>query len=225
MRWLAACLLVLAWGSAPAATAGPPSASAENGRWQVSAEGPMVAVYDRGVRVKVLAAASLDGRERSAVAAIHYLPVRRSFVISFETLSELWELSVDPQAPPIFDGLVHDYRMGESLGEQGYLGARRTRLESPLRELAFDDSGAYVIGRPAIEMGKPAALHLVQLDVRRTIGRFTVVGDPNLAAAQTLHQGSDRVLRIPDHHGGPPTLVDMRRASMLGGDGQTRTVP
>ena len=221
MRWLAACLLVLAWGSAPAATAVPPSASAENGRWRVGAEGAMVAVYDRGVRVKALAAASLDGHERSAVAAIHYLPARRSFVVAFETLPELWELSVDPQAAPIFDGLVHDYRFGEGLGEPGYLGARRTRLESPLRELAFDESGAYVIGRAPAGPGAPAVLHLVQLDVRRTIGRFTVGGDPDLATAQTLQQGADKLLRIPDRQGGAPTLVDLRRAQLIGPAGES----
>jgi hypothetical protein len=225
VHWLAACVLVAAAACGAAEAAAAPRASAEGGRWLVAAEGPLLVVYEHGSRVKTLAATGLDGRDSSAVAAIHYLPARRSFVISFETLPELWELSVDPQAAPIFDGLVHDYRMGESLGEPGYLGARRTRLDVPLPELAVDDGGAYVVGRTAVAPGGLATLHLVQLDVRRIIGRFSVTGDPDLAAAQVLQQGANRMLRIPDRQGGAPTLVDLRRATLLEKDGGARRAP
>ncbi len=49
------------------------------------------------------------------MAEVHYVGARRSFVIVFEPLAELWELSTDPQAAPIFDGLVHDYHQGEAI--------------------------------------------------------------------------------------------------------------
>jgi hypothetical protein len=225
MRWLAACVLVAVTACGAAAASAAPQASAEGGRWQVAAEGPMVVVYEHGLRVKALAAAGRDGRDSSAVAAIRYLPARRSFVISFETLPELWELSIDPQAAPIFDGLVHDYRMAEAVADPGYLGARRTRLDAPLRELAVDDSGAYVVGRTAAAPAGLATLHLVQLDVRRIIGRFTVGGDPDLAATQTLQRGSDKLLRIPDRKGGVSTFVDLRRARLLEQDAVAKPVP
>lgn len=197
------------------ATALAQGASDDSGRWQLRAEGGSIAVIDQGLRVKTLAAASRDGRERSAVAAMRYLPVRRSFVIVFETLTELWELSIDPQAAPIFDGLVHDYRMGEAVAEPGYLGARRTRLEAPLLALAVDDSGAFVLGRAAPTPDGRAVLHLVQLDVRRTIGRFTVEGTPDLGRARTLQEGENLVMSLPDRQGGAATRVDLKRARLL----------
>ncbi len=212
--WRLGCALMLACSSAATAAA-TTRARSEDGRWQVVAEGPTITVYDQGVRVKLLTGAALDGRDRSAVAAIHYLPARRSFVIAFETLPELWELSIDPQAAPIFDGLVHDYRSGEGLAGPGYLGARRTRLEAPLRELAFDDSGAYVIGRSATAAGSPAELQLVQLDVRRAIGRFSVGGEPDLATAKTLTQAGRTVLRIADRLGAAPIMVELLRARLI----------
>jgi hypothetical protein len=153
------------------AVAQQPQATSPDGRWQVVAEGQAVAVYDQGVKVKSLGARSRGGQQGSAVAEVHYVGRRRSFVIVFDTLAELWELSVDPNAEPLFDGLVHDYRQGEALAEPGYLGVRRTLLDQPLRELRFDEGGALLIGRT----GDAAdAWVLVQLDVRRAIARFAV---------------------------------------------------
>jgi len=222
MRRLLACVLTAACCSAAAAGA-PLQASAEAGRWRVAAEGPSITVHEHGVRVKSLAAASRDGREHSAITAIQYLPQRRSFVVAFETLPELWELSIDPAAAPIYDGLVHDYRMGEAIAEPGFLHPRRTRLEAPLQELAVDDSGAYVLGRSVQARPQEVILYLVQLDVRRTIGRFAVGADPELAAAKTLDTATGRLLRVPDRRGGPPLLVDLRRARLLDGDAAGRT--
>jgi hypothetical protein len=217
LRRLLACVCAAtAFAAAGVATAAGPAAQSVDGRWLVATDGQGVSVYDRGMRVKTLAAVSRDGRTGpSTVASIHHVDARRSFVIAFETLNELWELSIDPQAAPFFDGLVHDHRLGEGIAESGYLGARRTRLEVPLRELAFDDSGAFVLGRSAPEPGSSAVLHLVQLDIRRTIGRFAVGGDPDLVGARTLQRGGRTLLSVPDRHGGPPTVLDLRRAQRV----------
>jgi hypothetical protein len=227
LRWLMACVYaapVLA--AAGVAMAAGPTALSADGHWLVAADGQGVAVYDRGVRVKTLIATSRDGRtDPSVVASIHHVDARRSFVIAFETLSELWEVSVDPQAAPIFDGLVHDYRLGEAVAEPGYLGARRTRLDTPLRDLAFDDSGAFVLGRSAGESGGHAVLHLVNLDIRRTIGRFAVGGDPDLAAVRTLQRGGRTLLSVPDRNGGPPTVLDLRRAQQVEPVGPAKPPP
>jgi hypothetical protein len=227
LRWLMACVYaapVLA--AAGVAMAAGPTALSADGHWLVAADGQGVAVYDRGVRVKTLIATSRDGRtDPSVVASIHHVDARRSFVIAFETLSELWEVSVDPQAAPIFDGLVHDYRLGEAVAEPGYLGARRTRLDTPLRDLAFDDSGAFVLGRSAGESGGHAVLHLVNLDIRRTIGRFAVGGDPDLAAVRTLQRDGRTLLSVPDRNGGPPTVLDLRRAQQVEPVGPAKPPP
>lgn len=211
IRGLRACLLAAACGHA-VAMAAPAQAGDEAGRWQVAAEDRMVVVYERGVRVKAFAAASRDARVQSVAVAIHHLPARRSFVIAFQALAELWELSVDPQAAPIHDGLVHDYRLGEAVAEPGHLGIRRTRLEQPLHTLAFDTSGAFVLGRALDGADGRAQLHLVQLDIRRVIARFAIAGDPNLSQAQALQHDGRSVIRVPDRRGGAATLVDVRAA-------------
>jgi hypothetical protein len=156
----------------------------------------------------------LDGRGRGGVAEVHAVAARRSFVVVFESLDELWEVSIDPAAEPIYDGLVHDYKMGEGIARPGFLNPRRTRLDTPLRGLRFDRSGGFVIGRaPDREsQGRPAAvLQVWQLDIRRRIGERVVRGDPDLAAARLIEVDGRDMLSIPDRAGGAPLRIDWRR--------------
>ena len=164
-RLLAAAALTAA--ACQCAVAAPEAASAD-GRWRVAGQGAGVVVFDNGQPVKTLPARSLQGREDAQVRSVRFLPARRSFVIAFDdTLRELWELSVDSDAPAIYDGLVHDWRLREAIPSPGFLGVRRTPLEAPVRSIAADERGsAYVL------VQTPDAWLLVNLDVRRAIARY-----------------------------------------------------
>jgi hypothetical protein len=149
-------------------TLAAPVATSADGRWRIEGRDGAVLVFDGERLAKTLPAQRLGDNERAGLVDVVYLPARRSFVIAFDTLPELWELSVDPQAPPVHDGLVHDYRMGEAIASPGFLGVRRTPLAAPLRALAADArGGAYVLARSA-----DGAWLLINLDVRRAIGRY-----------------------------------------------------
>lgn len=165
-RWLAAA--ALAFAACQPAVAAPEAVSAD-GRWRVAGQGANVVIYDSGQPVKTLPARSLQGREDAQLRDVRFLPARRSFVIAFDdALRELWELSVDPDAPPLYDGLVHDWRLREAIPSPGFLGVRRTPLDVPARSIAADERGsAYVL------VQTPDAWLLVNLDVRRAIARYT----------------------------------------------------
>jgi hypothetical protein len=157
------------------AAAATPAADSTDGRWRVEGRGATVVVLDAGRPVKTLPARRLSGREDSTVAAVRHLPARRSFVIAFDSLAELWELSVDPNAAPVYDGLVHDWRMGEGIAAPGFLGVRRTPLAAPVQSLVVDaDSNAHVLARGA------DAWWLINLDIRRAITRFPIDANPAL---------------------------------------------
>jgi hypothetical protein len=167
---LAACCGV-AWAA--------PGAHSDDGRWRVEGRGSAVVVLDAGRPVKTLPAQSLAGSAESAVSAVRYLPQRHSFVVAFETLPELWELSVDPQAPPVHDGLVHDYRMGEALAAPGFLGVRRTQLAAAMQSLAIDaGNNAHVLARSV------DCWWLINLDIRRPITNFELAPNPELSLSR-----------------------------------------
>jgi hypothetical protein len=125
--------------------------------------------------------ASLDGRQRSRVAALQTSPARRSVVVALQDLAELWEISFDPQAEPIHDGLVHDYRMAEAIAKPGYLGLRRVPLEQPLQDFRIDPTGQLVLGVAAPGAVGGEALQVIHLAVRRRIARLALDGPPDLA--------------------------------------------
>jgi hypothetical protein len=178
--WLALALLAAA---ALAQAQWPPPRVSADGRWRFSAEPGALVITDlTGAQpTRTLPARALDGRGPGQVRELHALPARRSVVVVFDGLDELWELSTDPEAEPVHDGLVHDHRMGESLPAPGLLHPRRTRLDAPLRALRFARNPAWVQGRAPDRIGadgRPhAVLQLWNLDVRRRIDE-QVLDDP-----------------------------------------------
>ena len=110
-------------------------------------------------------------RRRGAATALFSLPQRRSFFAAWPALGESWEISLDPDAAPIFDGLVHDYRMGEGIAKPGYLGARRAPLGRPMPAFGFADARVpWLAGKQGDEVV------VVHLDVRRRIAALRVAG-------------------------------------------------
>lgn len=137
--------------------------------------------------------AALDGRRGAAGAELHDAPARRSFVVAPADLPELWEISYDPHAEDQYEGLVHDFRMGEGVPVRGHLHARRTRLPQPLQQLALDRDGLLVIGAAP---GEP--LQGYNLDARRRAAVWPAVGAPRPRAGAWLRRGDGLWLALPD---------------------------
>ena len=110
----------------------------------------------------------------AGVLPVQVLAARQSFVVVPRDGRELWELSWSEAAEPIYDGLVHDYRMGEGLARPGYLGLRRTLLQRPLASVCACGTQPYLRVREA-GAEDSAVLHL---DVRRVIARCPAVAGP-----------------------------------------------
>ena len=209
-----------------------------DGRWVLAghASPARLVLFDTDLKlVRTYPAASQDGSTRSAVYAVHTAAARKCFVVSFDTLPQLWEISYDPAAEPIFEGLVHDYRMGEAIATRGFLGVRRTPLDRPFAIAAFDESQRHAIGSPrepggARDSAAPPPLQVVNLDVRRAIAQiasitassgaqsawFTHRGLPLLAIAGPPEPGSVRFVE-------PGTWRVMRTARAGDGDLFIRT--
>ncbi|WP_088280844.1 cytochrome D1 domain-containing protein [Ideonella sp. A 288] len=197
-----------------------------DGRWVMAANylPHTVALFDAELSlVKTIAAATLDGKATSRVSAVYDAAPRKSFVVALKDIPELWEISYDPKAEPIFDGLVHDYRMGEAIAKPGTFGVRRTVLNEPLDDFFFDQSYRHVLGatrpKPAAEAGPkgasaPAAAvptaQVVNLDIRRKIAELPIAGMPHLGSGITFAWNGTTVLASPNLKGGAIDVIDMR---------------
>ncbi|MFT3666683.1 hypothetical protein [Piscinibacter sp.] len=110
-----------------------------------------------------------------ATGAVQWLPwpARRSLLVAPGELPELWEISLDPRAEDRYDGLVHDFRMGEGVPEPGFLHRRRIALAGPVHAWAADSGGTLlvlVIARPLA--GGAPLLQGWNLDARRIAMRW-----------------------------------------------------
>lgn len=166
----------------------------------------LVVLDARGlVPLKVIAAQDAKGKT-SRVSAVYDAAPRKSFVAALKDIPEVWEVSYDENAPPIYGGLVHDYRMGEAVATRGYLNPRRTLLDEYLDDFLFDPSYAYVIGA-ARDGGKG---QVVNLDVRRRIAEVPLPGLPHLGSGITWQWQGRTVLATPNLREGVVSVIDVK---------------
>ncbi|MBQ0933501.1 c-type cytochrome [Ideonella sp. 3Y2] len=170
-----------------------------------------LALFDAQLNlVRSFEATTLDGQTASRVSAVYDAAPRRSFIVALKDLPELWEISYDPQAAPIYDGLVHDYKMGEAIARPGFLGVRRTPLDEPLDDFFFDQRYRHVLGatRPKTATGAATA-QVVNLDIRRKVADLPLAGMPHLGSGITWAWKDTTVLASPNLKGSGVDVIDM----------------
>jgi len=183
-----------------------------DGKWIMAANyfPHTLALFDADLKlVKTYAATTADGRASSRVSAVYDATPRQSFVVALKDIPELWEISYDPKAEPLYDGLVHDYKMGEGVPKPGQFGVKRSRLDEPLDDFYFDQAYTHAFGatRPKGE-GQPNA-QVVNLDVRRTIARLPIAGMPHLGSGITFDWQGKRVMASPNLKDGAIDVIEL----------------
>ncbi len=148
-----------------------------------------------------------DGNS-SRVSAVYNAPPRQSFIVALKDIKEIWELSYDPEAEPIYGGFVHNYRRGEEEGvvvaEQPF-GVRRIALEDYLDDFFFDPSYAEVIG--AARDAKNG--QVVNLDARRKVADLDLAGLPHLGSGITWQHRGRTVMATPHLKEAAVSVIDM----------------
>jgi hypothetical protein len=116
--------------------------------------------------VRQLKLQSKEGK-LATITALYANTKRQSFILVFNDIAELWELSYNPKAEPVYQGWVHDYQMGEGIVDTQLFAPRKTVLELALNCFTFDASGNYAAG--ADQYGK---MQIINLDIRRKIAEL-----------------------------------------------------
>jgi hypothetical protein len=129
----------------------------------------------------------------SRVARLLDAPPRRSVIVLLADIPEAWELSYDPHAEPVYEGLVHDYRGREAIANPGPLPVRRLHLDEPLTDVLFAPDHVHLVGA-----ARGGALHVVNLHVRRRIETVRTDGDPRPERGAAAVRNGGVVYAIPD---------------------------
>jgi hypothetical protein len=145
-----------------------------------------------------------DAGKSSRVSAVHDAPARSSFIVALSDIPELWELRYDEGAPPVYPGLVHDFRLGEGVPVPGDFPPRRVRLDAPLADLLFDPDQLYVLGIVA----GGSRIQAVDLDTRRRLATLDLPGLPRTGAAVRWQQDGRTLLALPNQSEGLLIILD-----------------
>ena len=70
-----------------------------------------------------------------------HAPPAQTFIVALKDVPEIWEIATEPNAPPVYSGLVHSHEQGmiEALpSSQGLFALRRIEIPEPLDDFFFD---------------------------------------------------------------------------------------
>lgn len=124
-----------------------------------------IRILDRRTQqtLRVLNLQNKQGKLSQLTTVLHH-EQRQSFILILPDIAELWELSYDPKAEPVYQGWVHDYQMGEGIADTQLFAPRKTLLSTALDCFILDPQRPYVAG--ADQYGK---FQIINLDIRRQI--------------------------------------------------------
>jgi hypothetical protein len=155
--------------------------------------------------IRVIPAADDHGTS-SRVSAVYTAPPRNSFIVALKDLQEIWEINYSDNPPPVYRGLVHDYRMDEGIAESGRFPVRRIRLNDYVDDFFFDQEYRHLIG--AAREARNG--QVVQLEVGRTIAEIDLPGMPHLGSGITWPYRDTTILATPNLKDGVVSFIDTR---------------
>jgi len=147
-----------------------------------------------------------DHGTSSRVSAVYTAPPRSSFIVALKDLKEIWEINYSDDPPPVYRGLVHDYRMGEGLAEKGRFPVRRIKLDDYVDDFFFDQDYQNLIG--AARNGSNG--QVVNLVVGRKIAEVELPGMPHLGSGITWPYRDTTILATPNLKDGVVTFIDTK---------------
>ena len=158
--------------------------------------------------LKVMRAVDWRKRKSSRVSAIYQARPRNSFIAALKDVPEIWEISTDPNAPPVVTGLAHSNEEGheEILSDnKGLFALRRIMVDEPLDDFFFDPSYRNLMG--SSRDGTNGVV--VNLNVGRPIRTVGLPGLPHLGSGITWQWRGRPVMATPHLRGGRVSVIDM----------------
>jgi mono/diheme cytochrome c family protein len=144
----------------------------------------------------------------SRVSAVYQARPRDSFIAALKDVPEIWEIATDPNAPPVYAGLVHSHEKGmiEALpSSQGLFALRRIETSEPLDDFFFDPPYRNLIG--SAREGRAVVVNLV---VGRDIKQLDMPGLPHLGSGISWTWQGRPVMATPLLKEGKISVLDMQ---------------
>ena len=129
-------------------------------------------------------------------------------------MPEIWEIATDPEAPPVYEGLVHSHEKGmvEALASsEGLFALRRIAVSEPLDDFFFSPDYRNLIG--SSRDGRTGVV--VNLTVGREIARIDLPGLPHLGSGIAWEWQGRQVMATPHLKEAKVSIIDMEDWSVI----------
>ncbi|GIT86733.1 nitrite reductase [Roseobacter sp. OBYS 0001] len=154
-----------------------------------------------------------DG-ESSRVSAVYQAPQRDSFILALKDIPEIWEVSTDPNADPVYEGFVHSREKGmvEAIASsEGLFARRRIEVTEPLDDFFFTPDYRFLIGA-ARESDRGV---VVNLNVGRETHELPLSGLPHLGSGISWEYQGRRVMATPHLREAKLSVIDIQNWEIL----------
>ncbi|MBI4742006.1 MAG: c-type cytochrome [Betaproteobacteria bacterium] len=160
--------------------------------------------------VKIIPTLNAKGDKTSRVSAVYDAAPRKSFVAALKDVPEAWEISYDPEAAPVAEGLVHDFQYKEGDFKPGLFYPQRTLLVDILDDFFFTQSYAEILGSSR----SATKGQVIFLDGRKKIADLDMPGMPHLGSGITWKWKDEKnkertVMASPNLNEGLITVIDL----------------
>lgn len=163
---------------------------------------------------RIFGVVSKDGTT-SRVSAVYQAPQRDSFILALKDAPEIWEIATDPNAPPVYEGLVHSYEKGLEEGlasSQGLFALRRIEVSEPIDDFFFTPDYRFLIG--ASRDGVRGVV--VNLNVGREIAELPLPGIPHLGSGISWERDGRRIMAVPHLREAKLSVIDIKDWRLIG---------
>jgi cytochrome c553 len=150
----------------------------------------------------------------SRVSAVYQAPTRNSFVLALKDVPEIWEISTDPDAKPVYEGFVHSHEQGmvEALpAAQGLFARRRIIVDQPLDDFFFDPEYRNLIGTSR-EGDRGVVVNLI---VGKQISELPLPGMPHLGSGISWLRDGRRIMATPHLKEAKLSIIDVTNWSIV----------
>ena len=186
-------------------------AISRDGRWLAVANYlpntlTILAADDLSVK-RIFQIADKDGTP-SRVSAVYQARPRNSFVLALKDVPEVWEISTDPNAEPVYEGYVHSHEKGmvEAVASSvGLFARRRIAVDEPIDDFFFDPDYDNLMG--TTRGGDKGVV--VNLIVGRPIAELPLPGMPHLGSGISWLRDGTRVMATPHLREARISVIDV----------------
>ena len=157
--------------------------------------------------IKLIEIPSLNGKS-SRVGSIFTADKRQSFIVALKDQGEIWEIFYKDNPLPVYNGLMHDFRLGEGLAkQQGRFPISQIKVNGCSDECL--DNLVFYPASDSLIISNGKQLQVLQMDARRKIAEMDLADNPNLGFSVIWNENSIPLLATANLNKSGITIIDM----------------